>query len=73
MTLLAVQWWQDPKVLFDGGGIAVILFILGLVIRNRRPPRGDTRKQSQMSGAGSTNIQAGRDIGNVDLGKRNGR
>ncbi len=67
MTFLALEWWRDPKLLFDGAGIAVILFIAGIVVNNRRPPRGGRKKQTQRSGSGSTNIQAGGDIGSVDV------
>lgn len=68
--MLETEWWQDPKVLFDGAGVAVTLFIIGIIINNRRGPRGPRggKRQLQRSGSRSTNIQAGGDIGSVDLG-----
>jgi hypothetical protein len=70
--ILGVEWWRDPRVLFDGAGIAIILFIVGLVVQRRRT--ADARKvQHQRSGERSINVQAGRDIKNVDVGDRNAR
>ena len=53
----SIGWlWGNKKWLFSGAGIAVISAVIALVWR-----RGASR-QSQTSGANSTNIQAGRDV-----------
>jgi membrane protein implicated in regulation of membrane protease activity len=53
----SIGWlWGNKEWLFSGAGIAVISAVIALVWR-----RGASR-QSQTSGANSTNIQAGRDV-----------
>jgi hypothetical protein len=57
---------QNKEWIFSGIGVAVITGFISILSKNK----GTSSKQTIRSGGGSNNLQAGRDIRNIEMTKK---